>query len=215
MADIGVSGDLGYFKQGCITLRRALFAALLMTMQLHRPVEAREPSPSAMQVSAAPASLADFAGDWWHHGFGLTVNPDGTADASWRTYAWCGPGIVGPCDRIENDTILDGGHAMLAFTAADVASAPRDWSIEGLADAPIVFLGVQLPIAHGEVVSSTDPRLLHTGPIDLAMLPYDTGTLTQSAIDLLLCRPSDIDGISVDDMTPAQREAYDHRACGA
>jgi hypothetical protein len=76
-------------------------------------------------------------------------------------------------------------------------------------------MGVQLPIAHGSVMSSTDERLLRPGPIDFAMLPYQTGALTQDGDGFLVCGASDLDSISIDAMTPEQRQAHDYRACGA
>jgi hypothetical protein len=52
-----------------------------------------------------------FAGNWNHHGAGITINADGTGHASWRTYEWCSDDPTPPCDRIEGNYIYNGGAA--------------------------------------------------------------------------------------------------------
>jgi hypothetical protein len=159
--------------------------------------------------------MSDFAGDWWRHGFNLTINSDGSANATWRTYHWCSDSIPGACDRIDGNTITNGGYATLSFTGGGLPNRPRDWQPDAFARDKPIFSAVQLPIAHGSVLTSTDPSRLHIGLIDLALLPYETGALTQDGDGVLICRPTTIEGININDMTPAQREAFDHRACGA
>jgi hypothetical protein len=97
-----------------------------------------------------------------------------------------------------------------------VPATPRDWTPDPLADKAPAFPGVQLPIAHGRVVQTTEPRFLRLGPIDLAMLPYDTGALAQDGDGILVCRESEADAnVRFDEMTPEQRVRWEHRACGA
>jgi hypothetical protein len=179
------------------------------------------PSPEPVATDAAApqasaASLSDFTGGWWHHGFSLSVGEDGTAEASWRTYQNCGNGVTSGCDRFEGNLIVNGGHAVILFESAEVPAAPRDWAPVQLTSKPAVFAGVQLPIAHGRVLTSTQPSRLRVGSIDLVMLPYDTGSLVQDGDGVIVCRPDDLANVvRVDEMTPEQRERWAHRACGA
>jgi hypothetical protein len=57
---------------------------------------------------AAP-TVADFAGDWNHHGFVLSVQPDGSAEAIWRTY--------------QDPAEAPAGHALLTFDRVDGRTA--------------------------------------------------------------------------------------------
>jgi hypothetical protein len=57
------------------------------------------PLPAAAQEADQP--FAALAGDWDMHGFGLTVYDDGSSEAVWRVYRWCGPGVPSPCDRLR------------------------------------------------------------------------------------------------------------------
>ena len=56
--------------------------------------EADAGAPGTTVAAAAvtvPAPDPWWIGGWSHHGFGLTVQSDGTSTASWRTYKWCEP----------------------------------------------------------------------------------------------------------------------------
>jgi hypothetical protein len=211
-------------------MRRPVLAALLSMLLLAWPAQAQlfptNPFPSEPQTASAPqadsqpapsASLADFAGGWWHHGFGLKVKTDGTGEASWRVYRWCRDSAAGePCDGMHDNLIENGGNAIIIFDSFEVPATPRHWKPIQLTSKPAVYEAVQLPIAHGRVIHTTDPRTLRLGAVDLVTLPYDTGTLVQDGDGVILCRPDDpTNVVRVAEMTPAQRERWEHRACGA
>jgi hypothetical protein len=173
------------------------------------------PSPSP-ETAAPVADLSAFVGAWWRHGFSLTVSPDGSAEASWRTYHWCGdPGVTTACDTRPENGFLNGGHAVILFESADIPAAQREWRPAVFTSRTLAFVAVQSPIAHGRVIFTTEPLRIRLGPVDLALLPYDTGALAQDGDGALVCRPEPFDGVAIDDMTPAQRDRWEHRACGA
>jgi hypothetical protein len=119
-------------------------------------------SPSS--VAAQDAPFAPISGLWDRHGFGITVNDDGSATATWRVYQWCGPGVADPCDRIVNNRIISGGHAEISFAGPDDSGAFA-----------------------GEVTDTSDPELLDVGPLTLTPQPYDMAMLEQGDRQLTLC----------------------------
>jgi hypothetical protein len=119
-------------------------------------------APVAAAQEDAP--YAPIAGDWEHHGFGITVNDDGTSTADWRVYQWCGPGIGQPCDQIVNNRIISGGHADIAFSGPDDGGAFQ-----------------------GQVMDSSDSTLLNTGPLTLTPQQYDMALLEQGDTQIVLC----------------------------
>jgi hypothetical protein len=121
-------------------------------------------APGPRAVAQQTPSLDAIAGSWVHHGFCLQVNADGSASAVWRTYRWCGPGVAEPCDQIVNNTIISGGHADLTFSDQDDSGT-----------------------FHGQVDSTSDPRLLDLGPVDLTPQAYDMALLEQGSFQLVLC----------------------------
>ena len=102
-------------------------------------------------------------GEWTYHGFDLTVNDDGTSQAIWRVYRWCGPVVPKPCDTLGNDRITSGGYADLSFSRVDDAG-----------------------VLQGEVTSSTDAELLDVGPVTLTPQEYGI-SLDQGATQITLC----------------------------
>ncbi len=162
--------------------------------------------PSASQTAVASTSMKDFAGNWWRHGLSLNIAPDGSAQAVWRVYRWCSDSPP-PCDDTRGNEIVSGGRATISFTMTELPSVARDWQPDALRGSPLVFQGVQLPIARGQVVSTTDPSLLRMGEVAFALLPYETASLQQQGDGILMCRPADSSAFS-----EAQRK---YRACGA
>jgi hypothetical protein len=74
--------------------------------------------PPSTTTTAAPTTTTvpapdfrKFAGSWGHHGAWVTIDADGAGRASWRTYQWCSDDPTPPCDGIEGNYIIDGGHA--------------------------------------------------------------------------------------------------------
>jgi hypothetical protein len=147
---------------------------------------------AALLASAVPAqaqseeetpdeepSLNAFVGDWSRHGVQLTFSDDGTAWARWRVYQWCGPGVPAPCDRIENDSLISGGQADLAFTPG----APDT--------------------VQGEVLTSTDPQSFDLGPVTLRLVPYGMAVFEQFGLETVLCGPR-----YIDEAPPEVRDTY-------
>jgi len=107
-----------------------------------------------------------FAKDWSRHGLALSVQANGQASATWRTYKWCSDAPTPPCDAMVEDRIVPGGSATLMFERVDGSSA------------------------FGHVVSSNDERVFARGPeVRLTVLPYDMATLTHLGYDTTLCGP--------------------------
>src|SRR4051812_8954934 len=65
--------------------------------------------------ACAPASY--FQGSWYRHGAGMTIDAAGNGTVTYRTYQWCGVGVVGPCDRLVGNTIVSGGHSTFKLTS--------------------------------------------------------------------------------------------------
>jgi hypothetical protein len=74
-------------------------------------------------AQAGGPDFSGFADSWGHHGYGLTVNADGTAVAWYRTYSWCSDDPTPPCDFFVGDGIIDGGHSTITFTSASGSTA--------------------------------------------------------------------------------------------
>jgi hypothetical protein len=133
-------------------------------------------------------SFAAIAGGWWHHGFGLDVSEDGRAQAVWRTYQWCGPGVVGACDRMQGDQIISGGEAEIVFTGVEPPTAPADVTVPDIAGRPVRLGMTQTVTATGRVQSSTDEYTLPVGPVALAVLGYGLAQLRRDRLPpVLLC----------------------------
>ena len=117
-------------------------------------------------AAAQPESFARFAGGWARHGFGLSIQPDGQARATWRTYRWCGPGVPQPCDSMQDNLITSGGQATLVFTRVEGASA------------------------YGRVLASTDSETFPAGgDIVLTLEPYGMARLWDGVAWTDLCGP--------------------------
>lgn len=81
-----------------------LFALLPLTGYTANASSVATHLPSITTDSRVPKQKPDFskfAGFWYAHGAGLTVNADGQAHFSARTYTWCGPGVKQPCDEAQ------------------------------------------------------------------------------------------------------------------
>ncbi len=124
-------------------------------------------TPTAGSANALPtAPYARFAKQWDAHGFTLRVRADGSATASWRTYAMCGDDPP-PCDTFSGNEIINGGNATIRFMQANGDTTD------------------------GTVTTSTAPDLLARGPVTLALQPYDTAVLwwNNGSRSLTLCGP--------------------------
>lgn len=113
-----------------------------------------QPAASAEQA-ARQAVLAPFSGGWGKHGYQLSISPDGSGEATWRTYEWCHrPGVKPPCDSIAPDGIIqEGGHAVLTFS-----------SVEGRT-------------AYGSMIDISDPAHLVRLSVSLTLQPEGTALM--------------------------------------
>jgi hypothetical protein len=120
---------------------------------------------SAPTTTPEVLSFHAFAGPWWHHGFGLTINDLGFGEATWRTYRWCSD-FPPPCDRMDGNMIRSGGVAHLVL--------PR---IDG-------------PSAQGMIEQSNDDTFIQTNSrVTLTLLPYDVARLDTGPSSLFVCGP--------------------------
>jgi hypothetical protein len=111
-------------------------------------------------------TFARFAGAWDRHGFRLQLTPEGAATATWRVYRWCEPGVAAPCDTLQDNVIIAGGRAAVAFTRADG------------------------DVAVGRIVATADPAEWPVGAdVTLALGPNGMAELTVRGNAQLLCGP--------------------------
>ncbi|HTL84096.1 MAG TPA: hypothetical protein VL856_02870 [Acidimicrobiia bacterium] len=99
-------------------------AAASASAQRQSPARSK-PKPVTTTTTVAPTTttvppidVRKFVGNWGHHGAGITINADGTGRASWRTYSWCSDDPTPPCDGVEGNYIIDGGHADFRIVSA-------------------------------------------------------------------------------------------------
>ncbi|MDP8921925.1 MAG: hypothetical protein M3O34_03510 [Chloroflexota bacterium] len=121
----------------------------------------------------SPASgFGPFEGRWGRHGLSLTITPDGTGDAEWRTYQWCDdPGVTEPCDLAVGGIITGGGRAVMQLVP------PGQDAGEG-------------STLRGTVERTTQPSVVARGPIWLRLGAYGTATLEQpDRAPITLCGP--------------------------
>lgn len=94
-------------------------------------------APSTTSTTSAPLSTTSVAppldvgiglqdlglvGQWVHHGFFVTINRDGSGVADWRIYTFCSQDPTPPCDQMNGNVILDGGHATFRIRARPQSS---------------------------------------------------------------------------------------------
>jgi hypothetical protein len=103
---------------------------------------------SSVGDDQALRALRPFAGDWYWHGEGVTIERDGRGTAVWRTYGWCDD-TPPPCDRSEGDLIISGGAAFFVLVRATGDSAD------------------------GYVLTSSDPTSVAVGPLHIELRPGD------------------------------------------
>jgi hypothetical protein len=120
--------------------------------------------------AASDESFSPIAGDWGRHGLGLIVSEDGSVEAIWRVYRWCGPGVRLPCDELTGNQIISGGRADITVNPADASGAFQ-----------------------GEVNATSDQELLDVGPVSLIPQPYGMLLLEQGDLQLTLCGPHYVD----------------------
>jgi len=81
-------------------------------------------STTTSTTTTVPAPHLDrFAGSWYHHGIGVDIAADGSGTMIWRTYQWCNEDPTPPCDGIEGNMIIDGGHGKLQIVSVHGDSA--------------------------------------------------------------------------------------------
>src|SRR5438132_11883103 len=109
----------------------------------HRPARYRIRSVERSQPRQV--LLGTFAG----HGRALTVQSDGAAFVTYRTYTWCSQGPP-PCDDVQDGQIIGGGNLTIQFTSATPT------------------------VASGQIVSNTDPIYPLGAAVSLTLTTNDT-----------------------------------------
>jgi hypothetical protein len=125
----------------------------------------------AMAAAAvADEHLAPFSGVWEKDGFRLVARQDGRATAAWRTYQWCSPHTLGPCDTLQETGLVPGGRAEMVFATVEARTARGQifWSVDEELGATWTQLG--------------------TGPVSLTLLADGMAELRHHHISLTLCR---------------------------
>lgn len=102
--------------------------------------EAPSTAPPAAPASRALSGLGPLVGDWNGHGGGVHIGADGEGQATFRAYRFCTDDPTPPCDTMNGNAIIDGGHAQFRLTAARAPGA-----------------------ATGQVTSSDDPQAFQPG----------------------------------------------------
>jgi hypothetical protein len=146
---------------------RPVWLALASGLLLVLAVAGASAAVLLTRPSESQGDFSAFAGGWWHHGFYLTIDKDGQGTAEWRVYKWCSDDPNPPCDRIENNLIISGGSATLAFSRSDGQTAD------------------------GQVIASNMTEVFSPdGAVALTLLPYDMALLRrQNNPDTTLCGP--------------------------
>jgi hypothetical protein len=126
------------------------------------------PVPTALPIGSGLGAFVEFAQAWWHHGFAVSIEGDGTASASWRTYKLCSTNDPSPaCDVMTGNEITPAGLGTLLFTR-----------MEG-------------QTAYGQVATSNDAGVLAPGEsVSLTLLPYDMALLHRVSSETKLCGPN-------------------------
>ena len=93
----------------------------------------------------------------------MTVQSDGAAFVTYRTYTWCSQGPP-PCDDVQDGQIIGGGNLTIQFTSATPT------------------------VASGQIVSNTDPIYPLGAAVSLTLTTNDTVDLRLGSEDVgLFC----------------------------
>lgn len=100
---------------------------------------AATPTP---RTSPTPNLVDNFDGTWTGHGRGITFA--GTVGTmSYRVYTWCSDDPTPPCDDLQGNTIVDGGHITILLTT--------------------IYAAGSATVGVGKVTFSTDPTQVAEG----------------------------------------------------
>jgi hypothetical protein len=107
------------------------------------------PTTTVPPPTNAAAGFAGFVGQWYYHGMGGTIEPNGSGMLTWRIYKWCSQDPTAPCDQQQGDQIINGGNASFHITSVNGSSG------------------------YVHVDQSTDPADLPVGNTIFVLLPGD------------------------------------------
>jgi hypothetical protein len=93
----------------------------------------------ALPTTTTTTGFAAFAGTWTIHGAQVIIVADGSGTADWRVYTWCSDNPTPPCDNLNNNQIIDGGHA--AFHLTSVNGNTASGTVTQTTDPPTVAPG--------------------------------------------------------------------------
>jgi hypothetical protein len=122
------------------------------------------PTAAPTTTTVAVAVRGVVAGDWAHHGFGISIDPSGLASMTWRTYRVCGTDPP-PCDTFSGNEIIDGGHATVVLRSTSSTTAA------------------------GRVITTTDPATMAIGPISVRVDPVHDKLFVSATGGLAFCGP--------------------------
>lgn len=97
-------------------------------------------------------NFSRFVGFWYAHGAALTINANGQAHFSARTYTWCGPGVKQPCDSLQGGNLngyaeniqfsrVSGNVASGTITSGNVWPVGSDATLTLLPGNQVLFSG--------------------------------------------------------------------------
>jgi archaellum component FlaG (FlaF/FlaG flagellin family) len=119
---------------------------------------ARQEKASADRQAAAHAEADIFVGIWNSHGGQLVVNADGSATLEYRMYVWCSDNPTPPCDQMNGNLIISGGHVNMQIVKVITANGmPKATAIVDTSSDPKIPSGSQQNFElNGGVITWTD-----------------------------------------------------------
>jgi hypothetical protein len=119
---------------------------------------ARQAKASADRQAAAAAEAGIFTGIWNSHGGQLVVKADGSATLEYRMYVWCSDNPTPPCDQMNGNLIISGGHVNMHIVQVSTANGlPKATAIVDTSSDPKIPSGsYQNFELNGGVITWTD-----------------------------------------------------------
>jgi hypothetical protein len=112
---------------------------------------------AAAAKAAAAAEAGIFDGIWSSHGGQLVVRADGSVTLEYRTYVWCSDNPRPPCDQMNGNLIISGGHVNMHIVQVITASGrPKATAIVDTSSDPKIPSGSYQDFElHGGVITWT------------------------------------------------------------
>jgi hypothetical protein len=110
-------------------------------------------------TGSAVAGLAPLIGDWTGHGGAVHIGANGQGQATFRAYRFCSDDPTPPCDTMNGNTIVPGGHAQFRLTPAGAPGSAKG-QVTGSDDPEAFKPGFAMTIS----LSSGDVMLVSSSP---------------------------------------------------